>query len=204
MGMAKLVFLGDKFAGRSYEFKVPTTTVGRGEHNTLTILDPSVSQTHCEILVWGDEVIVRDLNSTNGTYVDGERLQNQQRPVLAGQIVGFGLIDARLEIESASGTDTDTDVTAVHAYLRHLNDQGTEEELAKATTREIIPLGTSPEHTLVLRSPAGKAGGTGSAKAGGYRPRPHRSTQGLPARVILVCVVLAVFAVVMWLAARHQ
>ena len=63
--MAKLIFLGEKFAGRVYEFAVEKTTVGRGDHNTLTIHHPSVSYSHCEILDYGTEVIVRDLGSSN-------------------------------------------------------------------------------------------------------------------------------------------
>ena len=84
--MTKLIFIDEKFGGRVYEFVVPETTVGRGGHNTLTIRDASVSQTHCEILAYGPEVIVRDLGSSNGTFVNGERLHNQQRQLKAGQV----------------------------------------------------------------------------------------------------------------------
>ena len=120
--MSKLIFTGEKFKGRAYEFAVEKTTVGRGDHNTLTIHDPSVSQTHCEILVNGPEVIVRDLGSSNGTVVNGEPLRNQQRQLKGGQTVKFGLVEARLELEQRSFSDTATAETAINSYVRHQYD----------------------------------------------------------------------------------
>ena len=122
--MARLIFTGAKFGGRSYEFSQSKTTVGRGDHNTLAIHDPSVSQTHCEVLVYGPEVIVRDLGSTNGTYVNGLRLCNQQCQLKPGQTVRFGLVEARLELEPSSYSDSDTAVaeTAIFSHVRHMHD----------------------------------------------------------------------------------
>jgi len=121
--MAKLIFVGEKFAGRVYEFTAPKTTVGRGDHNTLTIHDASVSLNHCEIYAYGSEVIVHDLGSRNGTCVNGERLHKQQRPLAPGQTVKFGSIEARLEAprSAAHEASLDTDVTAFHAYARLRN-----------------------------------------------------------------------------------
>jgi len=121
--MARLIFIGEKFGGRVYEFALEKTTVGRGDHNTLTVHDVSISNSHCEILVYRAEVIVRDLGSRNGTFVNGVRLQNQQRPLHQGQVVKFGSIEARLELDSESTTHTDSDVTAFHAHARHLRQQ---------------------------------------------------------------------------------
>ena len=118
--MARLIFIGEKFGGRVYEFALEKTSVGRGDHNTLTLHDVSVSNSHCEILVYGTEVIVRDLGSRNGTFVNGVRLQAQQRPLHQGQVVKFGSIEARLELDSESTSNTDSDVTAFHAHARHL------------------------------------------------------------------------------------
>lgn len=149
--MAKLIFLGEKFAGRVYEFAIERTTVGRGDHNTLTIQDASVSHSHCEILIYGVEVIVRDLGSSNGTVVDGRRLfDKEQRPLDQGQIVRFGLVEARLELstESTSDSDTVTDWTAIHSHSRHLGDK------PKPATTEITKPGTNApvhdDHTLVV------------------------------------------------------
>src|SRR5580765_1931797 len=44
--------------------------VGRGEQNDVRINHPSVSTVHCEINVSSAGVILKDLGSTNGTFVD--------------------------------------------------------------------------------------------------------------------------------------
>ena len=69
--MAKLVILSQGLTGRSHELKVDKTTIGRVEDNTFQIAEPSVSSHHCEILLRGTDVLVRDLNSTNGTLLNG-------------------------------------------------------------------------------------------------------------------------------------
>jgi len=154
--MAKLIFTDGEFGGRVYEFALPKTTIGRGDHNTLTIRDNAVSQTHCEILVFGPEVIVRDLGSSNGTFVNGERLHNQQRPLLAGQTVKFGSITARLELEDSS-SDTATDETAIHSYAQYRREQGNEPKRPANAAMTLQAAESTPiHHTLLLpRSPVG-------------------------------------------------
>jgi hypothetical protein len=99
--MAKLIFIDQNFAGQVYELVPEKTTVGRGDHNSLVIHDHSLSAAHCEILVNGPEVIVRDLGSRNGTLVNGVRLKNQQCQLKHGQTVRFGSVEARLELDAA-------------------------------------------------------------------------------------------------------
>ncbi len=150
--MAKLIFIGEKFGGRSYEFAVERTTVGRGDHNTITIHDPSVSQSHCEILVNDTEVIVRDLGSSNGTVVNGKRLHNQQCQLKAGQTVKFGSVEARLELGQHSFSDTATAETAVRSHARHQHDHGPIPINPALLTMTLDP---SPgDYTVALPNPA--------------------------------------------------
>ena len=67
--MPRLVVLSEGLTGRSHELKAEKTTVGRVEDNTFQIPDPSVSSHHCEILLRGSEVVIRDLDSTNGVLL---------------------------------------------------------------------------------------------------------------------------------------
>src|SRR5690349_24356084 len=96
--MAKLVVLSEGFAGRSYELKVDKTTIGRVEDNTFPITEPSVSSHHCEILLRGSEVMVKDLNSTNGTFINGEKIS--ESVLKPGQILRLGQIELRLETDA--------------------------------------------------------------------------------------------------------
>lgn len=59
--------------GRRYQLSGPVTVIGRGSEADIVLDDPGVSRRHAEIRVEAGGVLVRDLGSTNGTFVDGER-----------------------------------------------------------------------------------------------------------------------------------
>jgi hypothetical protein len=99
--MAKLVLLSAGMTGRAYDLKVEKTTVGRVEDNAFQIPEPSVSSHHCEVLVSGSSVVVRDLNSTNGTFINGEKVSSES-PLKLGQILRLGQIEMRLEDDAAA------------------------------------------------------------------------------------------------------
>ena len=65
------------------------TTVGRGADNALVIDDSFTSSTHAEIVREGDDWLVRDLGSTNGTFVNGRRV-NGQSWIRSGDEIAFG------------------------------------------------------------------------------------------------------------------
>ena len=98
--MAKLVILSEGMTGRTHELAAERTTIGRVEDNTLPIPEPSVSSHHCEVLLQGAEVRVRDLNSTNGTFIDGHQIT--EALLKPGQILRLGKIELRLETDAAA------------------------------------------------------------------------------------------------------
>jgi hypothetical protein len=53
------------------------TVVGRGEDNDLVLADTGVSRRHAELLTSAEGTLVRDLGSTNGTWVNGVRVHEQ-------------------------------------------------------------------------------------------------------------------------------
>jgi pSer/pThr/pTyr-binding forkhead associated (FHA) protein len=98
--MAKLVILTQGMTGRAHELNVDRTTVGRVEDNTFQIADPSVSSHHCEVLLRGGEVVIHDLNSTNGSYInDAQITESVLKP---GQKLRLGQIELKLEAEGSS------------------------------------------------------------------------------------------------------
>ena len=99
--MPRLVLLTEGFTGRSFELKAERSTVGRLEDNNFQIPAPSVSSHHCEILLKGNDVVVKDLDSTNGTFINGEQISELGLQV--GQTVRFGSIEARLEASAPTG-----------------------------------------------------------------------------------------------------
>jgi len=99
--MTKLVFLSEGMTGRTHELTVEKTTVGRVEDNTLQIAEASVSSHHAEISLRGSDVMVKDLNSTNGTFINGEQVSGEAA-IKPGQILRLGKIELRLENASTA------------------------------------------------------------------------------------------------------
>ena len=69
-----MLALRSESTGRAVILNGGKTTIGRDPDSTLAIDDNSISQHHCEIVSRNGEVVVKDLGSTNGTFVDGERI----------------------------------------------------------------------------------------------------------------------------------
>ena len=100
--MAKLVILSSGMAGRSHDLKMDKTTIGRVEDNTFPIAEASVSSHHCEVLLRGSEVVIHDLNSTNGTFINGEKIT--ESVLKPGQTLRLGQVELRLEAEGAAAS----------------------------------------------------------------------------------------------------
>jgi len=98
--MAKLVILTQGMTGRAHELNVDRTTIGRVEDNTFQITDASVSSHHCEVLLRGAEVLIRDLNSTNGSFINDARIT--ESVLKPGQTLRLGQIELKLEAEGVA------------------------------------------------------------------------------------------------------
>lgn len=84
----------------TYLLKEGRTRVGRVSQNDLQIDDLALSAHHCEFLVVGNEVTVRDVDSASGTFLDGEMVEEAK--VVSGQIINLGTfsIEARKVTEA--------------------------------------------------------------------------------------------------------
>ncbi|MFH1830329.1 MAG: FHA domain-containing protein [Pseudomonadota bacterium] len=70
----RIVFISGEDAGAAFPVK-GTVSFGRAESNSVTIRDAKVSRQHAQIQQQGNEYVLVDLNSSNGTYVNGERVE---------------------------------------------------------------------------------------------------------------------------------
>jgi|SRR5580692_2427258 pSer/pThr/pTyr-binding forkhead associated (FHA) protein len=100
--MAKLVIQNQGMTGRVHELNVDRTTIGRVEDNTIPIADPSVSSHHCEVNLRGGEILIRDLNSTNGSFINDEKIT--EGVLKPGQVLRLGQVELKLEVEGAAAT----------------------------------------------------------------------------------------------------
>jgi len=69
--------------------------LGREGENDFLVPHASVSRQHCEVWLLEDSVVVRDLDSRNGTFVEGERVQ--EAALLAGQTLRLGDVEMVLK-----------------------------------------------------------------------------------------------------------
>jgi pSer/pThr/pTyr-binding forkhead associated (FHA) protein len=67
--------VGGKNDGREIKISVPRFIIGRGDTAHLRPSSDLVSREHCEILVGDGSVIINDLKSRNGTFVNGRQLE---------------------------------------------------------------------------------------------------------------------------------
>ncbi len=72
--------------------------VGRAPSSDIAIFDPTISRRHAELQVDESGLHVRDLGSSNGTFHNGERLEDEEPVVLsAGDTVTFGKVAFRVQ-----------------------------------------------------------------------------------------------------------
>jgi pSer/pThr/pTyr-binding forkhead associated (FHA) protein len=90
-----LVGIDGALAGQRVAIPPTGLTIGRETDNMLIIPDPSVSRHHARIAFENGALVVYDLNSTNGVYVNEQRISKQS--LRAGDIVRFGTARFRIE-----------------------------------------------------------------------------------------------------------
>jgi pSer/pThr/pTyr-binding forkhead associated (FHA) protein len=94
--MASLVVRTGVLKGRRFPIRVPIVNVGRAEYNDIVLPDDSVSTTHAKLQRREGIWVVVDLDSTNGTLVDGERVSGEA-PLAPGAFVRFGEVQVIFE-----------------------------------------------------------------------------------------------------------
>ena len=78
-------------------------SVGRAEENDVRLTDPSVSALHAVLERYPGGWTVRDLASTNGTWIEGRRIWIEHR-LRHGEVVRFGAVDTRFESDASTTT----------------------------------------------------------------------------------------------------
>lgn len=166
--------------GNVYPVFAEKITIGRDPMSDIIFKDPEVSRRHVQFTRDSSGYLIEDLGSTNGTFVDGERLAGRQRRLQVGQEIALGgaitlifeTVDSEIDL-AALGTaspkmaSTHMDMnpsTAVHddpyAEFRLDDDEfDDEEEMEEDESPHIDQLQSLPSlqnrsslHTRVLQS----------------------------------------------------
>lgn len=86
--MAKLVISHNGMNLRDYVLDRERITIGRNSHNDIVLNEPVVSGEHAAIQLDGGGAMVTDLNSTNGTNVNGRLIKKQ--PLQHNDVIAIG------------------------------------------------------------------------------------------------------------------
>jgi DNA-binding winged helix-turn-helix (wHTH) protein len=90
--------------GRSYPLQEGSNEVGREPDCRILLSDPTVSRHHALIVIDDNGFSIRDLNSKNGTCVDGQRIGRSPVMVNHGAQITFGGVDAAFVSRRTSST----------------------------------------------------------------------------------------------------
>jgi len=117
-------------------------TIGRGNNNNLQLRSDAVSRQHVELTLKGDEIQVKDLGSTNGTYLNGQVVQHSE--LLLGDTLYLGsfLVSLLNTSDLALGTtvtESAEDAEGDRATVAYSSDDFSLEDL-KDTVPETDPL----------------------------------------------------------------
>ena len=99
---AKLVVVGGDAKTKEVNLRLPAV-IGRGREATLTLPHPLVSRQHCELLESPNgTLMIRDLGSLNGTFINNQRITEQELP--PGELLTVGTVTFRAVYEVQGDT----------------------------------------------------------------------------------------------------
>jgi predicted component of type VI protein secretion system len=158
-------------------------SIGRHDDCLIRIRSSQVSRRHCELFEDDGRLIIRDLGSANGTFVNGKRIGAQQ-VVKPGDVITVGGVTLRIDADSApaSAASSSPADTAEQEALTAIPDDGDDFEVGLGADEavfdepafdepvdhlDVIPLDDEPppEPAKPASKPKSKAKGEPAAKA---------------------------------------
>lgn len=100
----KLVVVGGATEGDEFQPELPAV-LGRNRAASIPLPHPLVSRRHCELTEKGGDLFVRDLGSTNGTFVGSERVDIETR-IEHGDLLTIGTVTFRAVFDGVAATDS--------------------------------------------------------------------------------------------------
>ncbi len=85
----QLIMRSGPTPGAAFTLEGDQITIGRDSANGITINDAEISRRHARLTFQGGKYVLEDLGSTNGTFVNGQRLAGP-RVLKTGEVVSFG------------------------------------------------------------------------------------------------------------------
>ncbi len=98
-------------SGREHPIRPGVNSIGR--EGDVLVVDGRVSRKHAQISNENNQIVIEDLGSTNGTKVDGTRLQaSEKKPLKGGETISLGGFELKLSLPGDKGGNTTQVFTA--------------------------------------------------------------------------------------------
>jgi predicted component of type VI protein secretion system len=146
----QLVMRSGPNPGKTFPLEKSEITIGRDSMNDIVINDAEVSRKHARLLLQPGGYMLEDLGSTNGTFIEGQRLlgPHSLRP---GELIQFGET-VTLNFESVESADYDPDATYVSSPATEFSSPAGLQE-----AEEPLPASPSLEHQSPSEPPPAPA-----------------------------------------------
>ena len=89
MAQYQLVMHSGPTPGKTFALEGDVLTIGREASNQIAINDAEISRKHSQLVSQGGKYVLTDLGSTNGTFVNGQRLTGQH-VLQPGEVISLG------------------------------------------------------------------------------------------------------------------
>jgi predicted component of type VI protein secretion system len=144
MGFLLVVMRGRSKAS-AHRLAPGVTVVGRQEGCQLQVKSSQVSRRHCELTEKDGKLLVKDLGSSNGTFVNGQKVEGT-RALEPGDTLTLGNVTFRIERSDVAGAARKAEETAVPETVSVAE---------SASDAEVIPL-SDDQATVHMAPPAAK------------------------------------------------
>jgi len=160
--------------GKTFPLEREEIFLGRDQVNDITISDPEVSRRHARFIMQDENILVEDLGSTNGTFLNGERISTLQQ-LRPGDVISLG--ENIVVVFEKSHYDPDaTVVSSQPAYTPPPAPQ-------KPAQRSYQQPQQQASYQQPQRPPAGA-------------PAPERKKRGFPSWLLILIIAIVVIACV--------
>ena len=140
--MAKLILSTEGKVVGKFKIEKDCLTIGRKEKNDIHIDNPSVSGRHAKIVMIEDHAFIQDLGSTNGTFVNAEKVT--QAHLEDGDVIALGTYSlkyvAEAEEESSkklNGSDHSSALDQTQAHLEILDALDNQPKIIPITSKMV-------------------------------------------------------------------
>ncbi|MFA6032644.1 MAG: FHA domain-containing protein [Myxococcota bacterium] len=100
-------FISGKYQGGEFPLSSGELVAGRAPDLDLVLVEDMVSRKHAKININGSEIVIQDLGSTNGTFVNGERIKSAKLKVGDRILIGTSILRLERAAGSAAGGEQD-------------------------------------------------------------------------------------------------